>query len=157
MTSKDVRQMLEKKWQAILLVDLNSVVHHEGFAKLGDAFVNFLYSLAKSTATGEPTGCKVPDAVLANAYRTSVLAQIPELNIRGRKGKVGDSVEALLLWAWLTGVSSIDALVTTLSENLDVSSLAHSRNEAEGAVKAFSAALDLLAPHLSAEEQKVIA
>jgi hypothetical protein len=154
MTEKDVKRMLERKWQFLLLSDLNSVVHHEGLAKLGDAFVNFSYSLAKSTATGEPTGCKVPDAVLANAYRTSLLAQIPEINIRGRKGKVGDSVEALLLWSWLTGVLSIDVLVTTLSENLDASSLGHSRSEAEGAVKAFSAALNLLATHLSEKNRR---
>ena len=143
--SEGIREKLKKDWDEKITASPNSIAHDNGLAKLGDAYVNFVYSLAKSAALGEPTGCKVPDTVLSNAYRNSNLTKMKTIDIRGRKGQVGDSIEGLLLWAWLTGILSLDTLVVILRENIDVTSLSHSRTEAETATKAFSVVLDKLA------------
>ena len=151
--SEDIREHLKKEWNEKISSSPSLIVHDDGFAKLGDAYVNFAYSLAKSTVLGEPTGCKVPDTVLSNAYRNSNLTKMKKLDIRGRKGQIGDSIEGLLLWAWLTEVLPLDNLVVTLRDNLAVTSFIHSRTEAETATKAFSVVLDQLAQLLEQEDE----
>ena len=61
-------QIDEKKSQDSLL----TFILTKGNSKLGDALVNFIYSLAKSAVSTQVTGTKVSDFILATAYRSSL-------------------------------------------------------------------------------------
>jgi hypothetical protein len=73
------------------------------FKGFGDALVNFLYSLAKSRATGEWTGEKVSNYVLSQALILSEVESPGGLD----KHEKGDYVEGYIGKAW------IDKIVTT--------------------------------------------
>ena len=68
-------------------------------AKLGDAYVNFLYSLATSKKLGEPTGIKVKGRLLADAFRKADLRKL--LPSRVDRHKQADAAEALIVYAWI--------------------------------------------------------
>jgi hypothetical protein len=68
-------------------------------SKLGDALLNFLYSLILSASAGAPEGRKVPNSVLAKAIDMSRhRGLIPR---RSDKHGKGDIVEAIFAYAWL--------------------------------------------------------
>ena len=63
-----------KKLRAIQdFSNLREVINNKALAKLGDTFMNFVYSLAKSIALGKFDAWKVPDKVLAQALRDAEL------------------------------------------------------------------------------------
>ncbi len=121
---------------------IKEAVNSEEMAKLGDSFINFLYSISKSLALGSLTGMKVPDSVLANAYRSSKWNSSGKLSLRGKKDQVGDGVEALILYYWLNGKISFSKMVALISENLVVEALSHHRSENKTSSNAFKILLD---------------
>ena len=78
---------------------LCDVMMDHKLAKLGDAYVNFLYSLAISTKFGEPTGIKVKGRLLADAFRKADLRKL--LPSRVDRHKQADAAEALIVYAWI--------------------------------------------------------
>lgn len=94
--------------------DLHEILLDKGLAALGDAYVNFVYSLALSQKQGSPAGAKVDNRVLAQAVDLSGLREF--LPHRVDKHERGDAAEALLVFAWLSGIQELDdctkALVT---------------------------------------------
>ncbi|AEH24142.1 ribonuclease III family protein [Pyrococcus yayanosii] len=86
-----------------------------GLAKLGDAIVNFLFSLALTEFLGRPTGDRVPNASLAIALDLAGLSK--DLKRMDKHGK-GDYAEALIAKAWLNGLLNVEEAVRIIRENL---------------------------------------
>ncbi len=78
--------------------ELKKILADKGLARLGDAYVNFIYSLALTDVGGEPTGAKVSDRILVEAAKISGLKRL--LPKRTGRNDVANAVEALLVHAW---------------------------------------------------------
>lgn len=91
---------------------LEDVLLDQDLARLGDAYANFIYSIALSKRKGKPTGAKVSSQVLAQALKRA--------NLRGNMPKrmdrhtLADAAEALIIYAWAHNAFSIEESVTTL-------------------------------------------
>jgi len=86
-------------------------------ARLGDSFLNFVYSLAMTRWIGEPQGLKVSDRILADvAKKTGVRSMLPR---RTARGEIANSIEALIVQAWLTGVITIDETVRLMEKQME--------------------------------------
>jgi len=120
-----------------------SIVHNKGNAKLGDGFVNIIFSIAKTLCQQKATGLKVADSVLSMAYRKSKLSK--HLKLKGNKDILGDKVEALLLWTWLNDHMDIVKMTSILRDNLDPAFLKHHEMEKIASVTAFTALFDAIA------------
>lgn len=103
--------------------NLSDVLMDHKLAKLGDAYVNFLYSLAVSKKLGEPTGIKVKGRLLADAFRKADLRKL--LPSRVDRHKQADAAEALIVYAWILDL-------VTMKEGLKI------LENPEGSVEAFS-------------------
>lgn len=91
---------------------LTQVLTDRNLAALGDAYVNFAYSLALSNKIGRPCGKKVKGATLSEALRKAGLrAHLPS---RMDRHSLSDAAEALLAYAWLNNFVSLDEDVETL-------------------------------------------
>jgi hypothetical protein len=102
---------------------LSDVLMDHRLAKLGDAYVNFLYSLAVSKKLGEPTGIKVKGRLLADAFRKADLRKL--LPSRVDRHKQADAAEALIVYAWILNL-------VTMKEGLKI------LEDPEDSVEAFS-------------------
>ncbi|MFX0094213.1 MAG: ribonuclease III family protein [Candidatus Hodarchaeota archaeon] len=123
-------------------------------AKLGDSLVNFIFSISKSLAIRKLTGTKVSDHILAEAYRSSVLGRY--LHLKGKKDKIGDQMEALILFAWINGFISLEEIVKILRTQLEqANNLTHPNKEREIGILAFRQLLDSLAETMFGEEEKL--
>jgi len=87
-------------------------------AGLGDAYVNFVYSLAMSQKHGRPMGAKVNNQVLAKAVEVSGLRKF--LPHRVDRHTRGNAAEALLVFAWLQDIHEFEDLTKTLSKEKDL-------------------------------------
>jgi len=125
-------------------ISLTKFTTYKEYAKLGDALVNLLYSLAKSLATTQVTGIKVSDSILAQAYKTSIWYEQKTLVIKGDKGKIADGIEALILYFWVVKNLSLNELVEPLSQALKFKDLSHPRLERIAAIQAFQELLNFL-------------
>ena len=83
-------------------------------AALGDAYVNFLYSLAISKKSGEPTGAKVDSRLLAEALKKAGIREY--LPSRTDRHKQADAAEALIVYAWLKGLIPLEEGVNILTQ-----------------------------------------
>lgn len=106
--------------------NLSEVLTDHKLAKLGDAYVNFLYSLAISKKTGEPAGIKVKGRLLADAFKKAGLRKF--LPSRMDRHKQADAAEALIVYAWIH--SSM-----TMEEGLEI------LEQIENSLEAFSCLL----------------
>lgn len=98
--------------------DLADLLTNSGLAQFGDALLNFAFSLALTEVTGLPKGTKIPDKVLADAAVKAGLRKF--LPRRVGRGDVANSVEALLGYAWLQKLLTLDEIVDCLkTESLD--------------------------------------
>jgi dsRNA-specific ribonuclease len=98
-------------------VALREVMRNKRLASLGDAFVNFVYSLALTETSGEPRAVKVSDRTLANAFKMTGLRRY--LGTRISKKDMANASESLLLEGYQKRLITIDESVRTLSENPD--------------------------------------
>lgn len=103
--------------------NLSEILMDHKLAKLGDAYVNFLYSLALSKKTGEATGVKVKGRLLADAFKKADLRKF--LPSRVDRHKQADAAEALIVYPWIKGSM-------TLEEGLEI------LEQTEDSVEAFS-------------------
>lgn len=86
-------------------------------AALGDAYVNFIYSLALSKKMRKPVGVKVDSRVLAEALRKAGLRQF--LPSRIDRHKLADAVEALIVYCWLRKVITLRESASILERGTD--------------------------------------
>lgn len=92
------------------------VLLDRGLARLGDSYLNFVYSLALSRSSGRFTGTKVSDRILLQAARISgIRAVLPK---RMRRNEVANAIEALIVYAWLKNEVGIDETVEVLAKNM---------------------------------------
>jgi hypothetical protein len=83
-------------------------------AKLGDAYINFVYSLALSQKLKKPTGAKVDNQTLAEAVKRAGLREkLPRRLDRHTRGNVA---EALIAYAWLKQILGLEDCVRFLKE-----------------------------------------
>ena len=91
---------------------LRELMLDKGLAALGDALVNFAYSLAISLDEGRPVGRRLDNRLLAEALRASGLrAEAPK---RMDRHQLADAAEALLAYGWLTGLVGFWEIVEAL-------------------------------------------
>jgi hypothetical protein len=91
---------------------LESIFNDHKLASLGDAYVNFVYSLTLSKKRGEPMGTKVSSRILSQALKKASLREF--LPQRMDRHMIGDAAEALVVYAWMQGVITIKESVTVL-------------------------------------------
>jgi hypothetical protein len=91
---------------------LEDVLNDHNLARLGDAYVNFIYSIALSKRKDEATGAKVSSSILAQALKKAELRDF--LPKRMDRHTLGDAAEALIVYAWIHSAISIEESVTTL-------------------------------------------
>jgi molybdopterin biosynthesis enzyme len=96
---------------------LSEVLMDQKLAQLGDAYVNFLYSLAISKKTGEPAGIKVKGRLLADAFKKAGLRKF--LPSRVDRHKQADAAEALIVYAWARGSMTMEEGLEILEQNED--------------------------------------
>jgi hypothetical protein len=97
---------------------LLQVLRDKPLAALGDAYVNFVYSLALSRKSGKPRGKKVKGTPLAEAIRETGLRRF--LPSRIDRHVLSDAAEALLVYAWLNDAITIEESVDALEKNDDL-------------------------------------
>lgn len=97
--------------------NLSEILLDQELASLGDAYVNFVYSLALSNTRREPTGAKLKGDVLAEALRRTGLRDY--LPSRMTRHKLADAAEAFIVYAWLHGYITLDESVAVLEKNRD--------------------------------------
>ncbi|KXB03379.1 hypothetical protein AKJ47_02355 [candidate division MSBL1 archaeon SCGC-AAA261G05] len=86
-------------------------------AKLGDVLVNFIYSLGRSIARGQPDGDKIPNSVLAAALVDADLRDLAPSRVD--RHQIGDVVEAILAYAWLQEDIEISRAAEVLASSLE--------------------------------------
>ncbi len=92
--------------------DLNSILLDKDLAKLGDSYVNFIYSVALTAIYGVPSGAKVSDKILVEAAnRAGMRSIIPKRTPRGR---IADAVEALLIYSVIKSYMGFKEMVELL-------------------------------------------
>jgi len=96
---------------------LQEIMLDKNLAKLGDAYINFLYSLALSQRLGKPVGAKVDNQTLAGALKNAGLRGI--LPKRTDRHTQGNAAEALIAYAWLRKVLDFEESLRILREGED--------------------------------------
>ena len=91
---------------------LRDIISDRGLAALGDALVNFAYSLALSLDAGRPRGKRLDNRALSEALRASGLR--PLIPKRMSRHELANVVEALLAYGWLKGLFGLSDLVKAL-------------------------------------------
>ena len=134
-------------WESFVKHDsLESIMNDKGLAKVGDNFVNFVYSLAKSVVLGHTTGEKVRDSVLARAIRATEINN--HFSRRTDAGRAADSYEAIMAYLWMKEKISILDMVNSLSKSLDITNSTSRKKEGEIAAVAFQKFLENNIEHL---------
>lgn len=98
---------------------LRQILMDHKLAALGDAYVNFLFSLAESEKSHEPVGARVDNNRLAAALRKAGLRKI--LPSRTSRHEQADAAEALIVYAWIRNVMPIEEAVNVLERCEDES------------------------------------
>lgn len=96
---------------------IRQIVRDKQLASLGDAYVNFVYSLALTRIHGKPMAVKVTDRNLAEAFRLAGLRD--HIGSRVAKRDLANASEALLVETYRRGLVTIDESVDILSRNPD--------------------------------------
>ncbi|HDI00978.1 MAG TPA: hypothetical protein ENF78_00890 [Candidatus Bathyarchaeota archaeon] len=100
---------------------LRDIMLDKGLAALGDALVNFAYSVALSLASGKPMGSRLDNKLLWEALRASGLRD--KAPRRMSRHELADAAEALLAYGWLSGLLGFWNIVEALQGQDLVSSL----------------------------------
>ncbi|MEM2419962.1 MAG: ribonuclease III family protein [Candidatus Bathyarchaeia archaeon] len=96
---------------------LTEILTNHKLAALGDAFINFAYSLALSAKRGQPSGAKVRGAILAKAVRQAGLREYMPSRISSHM--MADAAEALIVYAWLQKHVTLEECVIALCKAED--------------------------------------
>lgn len=93
---------------------IRQIMRNGQLASLGDAFVNFVYSLALTQANRKPQGVKVSDRILAEAFRLAGLRNY--LGTRVSRKDLANASESLLAEAYQRKLLTIEESVGTLTQ-----------------------------------------
>jgi len=96
---------------------LAEVLTDRDLASLGDAYVNFAYSLALSNRKRKPLGVRVKGSVLAEGLRKAGLRDL--LGSGMSRHALADAAEALIVYAWLNGCLTLDESVAIMRKDED--------------------------------------
>ena len=96
---------------------ITSIMQDPKLARLGDAYVNLVYSLALSQMKGEPQGVKVSDRILSDAFKRAGLRNY--LGTRRSRKDFANASEALLVETYRKGLLTIDESVKTVTQRDD--------------------------------------
>ncbi len=121
----------------------------KNLAKLGDALVNLIYSLAMSEAKMEPDGAKAPNEVLSNALSEADFRHLAPS--RADSHQLADVVEAIVAYAWLKDEIGLEESVKILSDPLSDSNLERRRDVFKGAEEGFKNLLIEISKRISLE------
>jgi hypothetical protein len=97
--------------------EFQQILKNRRLARLGDAYVNFLFSLALTKASGIPVGVKVSDRILFEAAKNSGIR--PLLPRRIKRGEVANVIEALVVDSWMRKSLELNEMVDIISKNSD--------------------------------------
>lgn len=97
--------------------NLEEVLVDKHLAGLGDAYVNFLYSLLVSQKSGHPAGAKVKNKILAEAVRKAGLRKLLPPGVD--RHALANAAEALIVCAWLAGAITFEDSLKVLNERND--------------------------------------
>jgi hypothetical protein len=92
------------------------MIDHE-LAALGDAYANFVHSLALSNRKGKPAGAKAKGTTLAQALRKAGLRE--HLPSRMSSHTLADAAEALLAYAWLHNQITLEESAAIVNKSND--------------------------------------
>jgi hypothetical protein len=98
--------------------NLAEILTDHKLASLGDAFINFVYSLALSNKKKQPSGAKVKGHVLAEALRKAELRKYMPSRIT--RHMLADAAEALTVYAWLHNYITLEESVAMLEKAEDL-------------------------------------
>jgi len=112
--SNNMKESLAQKYSH---KSLREVLLDKKSAGLGDAYVNFIYSLAYSLKFNELSGIKVSSETLAEALKRAGLRNL--LPSRLNRHVLGNAAEALILHAWLNNLISDEECVNILKDHLE--------------------------------------
>lgn len=98
--------------------DLREIMTDHHLAGLGDAYVNFVYSLMLSRKNKTPSGAKLKGSILAEAVRSTGLRK--KLPARMSSHDIADAAEALIVYAWLTRAIAINEMVSILEKKDEI-------------------------------------
>jgi|SRR3990170_252524 len=101
----------------LLRCSIREILLDKELAQLGDAYVNFIYSLALSISERRPLGKKVSSEILANAIKESDIRRL--LPSGSDRHTQGDAAEALILCSWITDRVTIEEAVRILRKEAD--------------------------------------
>jgi hypothetical protein len=107
-------------------------------SKVGDPFVNFIYSLALSKTHKRPLGKKVSNRILSEALARTKLRE--QAGSRMKKGDLGDFTEGIIFKAWAEGMINLEEAVEILARRLNPTS--SGKQVHEEAVDAFESLLN---------------
>jgi hypothetical protein len=93
---------------------LRQTMRDRQLASLGDAFVNFVYSLALTRLRGYPQGTKVSDKILAQALKVAGLRD--HLGTRVAKKDMANASESILAAAYGKELLTIEESVQTIAQ-----------------------------------------
>lgn len=116
---------------------LTEIMQDKGLAALGDAYVNLIYSLAKSKALGEPRAGRVRGKILSKALKNSGLRDLL-LPKRLSAHELSNASESLLVYCWLNKLVSLDEAISILSSQINVTNLTTRESEWKEVVNAFT-------------------
>jgi hypothetical protein len=94
---------------------IRRVMQDKGLASLGDAYVNFVFSLALTKIKGNPEGVKVSDRILADAFKLADLRKF--LGTRVNRKDLANAAEALLFEAYQRRLISLDESIQLIMQN----------------------------------------
>ena len=103
-------------------IKIISILQDKDLARLGDAYLNFIFSLAITEVEQQPTGIKVSDRILADAAKKSGLRSL--LPNRMDRGSIANAVEAILVFAWLKKLILLEEAVNILKSSMKTPSQA---------------------------------
>jgi hypothetical protein len=97
--------------------EFQQILKNRRLARLGDAYVNFLFSLALTKASGIPVGVKVSDRILFDAAKNSGIRRL--LPRRIKRGEVANVIEALVVDSWMRKSFELNEMADIISRNPD--------------------------------------
>ena len=98
--------------------NLSQVMTDHKLASLGDAYVNFVCSIASSKRKREPSSAKVKGKMLGEALKRAGLRGC--LPSRMNQHAFADAAEALIVYAWLCDYVTLEDSVTMLGKTDDL-------------------------------------
>lgn len=96
---------------------IHQILRDKQLASLGDAYVNFIYSLALTEIRGYPQSTKVSDRILAEAFRLAGLREY--LGTRITRKDLANASESLLVEAYRRDLLTIEESVRILTQTPD--------------------------------------